>query len=289
MHQMLFEMARGNFNIQIPLEGPEDELETLAVLFNMVAEELGDFALSRGAAGMHDAQRFVTAATLVFDPGCRLRDFSAEVPEMLGYEPTALAGLHIRDIVTPATYELLCEEQEQEGAREAPSLLPLDFVTGQGLLLAAQCSILRLAGGSGTLVSFMVPFHRVIHATATAVPGAELRPRSGHRRSDWRLVHTVYQYIMGHLHQPLPPVKSLANLFGTNEHKLQDVFRHFFKTSIYQFYCNERLERASLMIRQSEKSLKTVALECGFNNYTNFSKAFKRYFGMSPKEVGREI
>ena len=38
MHQMLFEMARGNFNSRIPLSLFDDELETLVVLINMVAE-----------------------------------------------------------------------------------------------------------------------------------------------------------------------------------------------------------------------------------------------------------
>ena len=40
MHQMLFEMARGNFNSRIPLSSNDDELETLVVLINMVAEEM---------------------------------------------------------------------------------------------------------------------------------------------------------------------------------------------------------------------------------------------------------
>ena len=40
IHQMLFEMARGNFNSSIPLSSNDDVLETLVVLINMVAEEM---------------------------------------------------------------------------------------------------------------------------------------------------------------------------------------------------------------------------------------------------------
>lgn len=35
LHQMLFEMARGNFSNRIPLSSYDDELETLVVLVNM--------------------------------------------------------------------------------------------------------------------------------------------------------------------------------------------------------------------------------------------------------------
>jgi len=40
IHQMLFEMARGNFNTRIPLSSNDEQLETLVVLINMVAEEM---------------------------------------------------------------------------------------------------------------------------------------------------------------------------------------------------------------------------------------------------------
>ena len=31
-------------------------------------------------------------------------------------------------------------------------------------------------------------------------------------------------------------------------------------------------------------SFKTIAIDCGFNNYAHFSGSFKRYKGVSPKE-----
>ena len=51
IHQMLFEMARGNFNSRIPLitnNDENDELETLIVLINMVAEEMKESIFNFG-------------------------------------------------------------------------------------------------------------------------------------------------------------------------------------------------------------------------------------------------
>jgi transcriptional regulator GlxA family with amidase domain len=89
------------------------------------------------------------------------------------------------------------------------------------------------------------------------------------------------------LEEPLPSLKELSKLFGTNEYKLKDGFRHFFKTSIYKFYTVERLKRAYLMIQQTTIPLKNIAIMNGFTDYPNFSKSFKKQFGISPNEIAR--
>ncbi|HEX8014403.1 MAG TPA: AraC family transcriptional regulator, partial [Flavobacterium sp.] len=89
------------------------------------------------------------------------------------------------------------------------------------------------------------------------------------------------------LTEPLPSIKELARQFGTNDFKLKDGFRHFFHTSIYKFYTEQRLKRAYLMIEQTDIPLKNISFMNGFNSYPNFSKSFKKQFGFSPKELGR--
>ena len=68
---------------------------------------------------------------------------------------------------------------------------------------------------------------------------------------------------------------------------MKDGFRYFFKTSIYQFYNEERLKRACFMIEHTQIPLKNISIMNGFNNYPNFSKSFKKRFGFSPYEVKR--
>jgi transcriptional regulator GlxA family with amidase domain len=76
-------------------------------------------------------------------------------------------------------------------------------------------------------------------------------------------------------------------LFDTNVYKLKQGFREFFKTSIYNFYHEERLKRAHLMIQQTKIPLKEIALMNGFNTYLNFYKAFRKRYQYSPSEVER--
>lgn len=101
------------------------------------------------------------------------------------------------------------------------------------------------------------------------------------------LIQRVLDYIQNHLEEPLPSTKELSVMFGTNEFTLKDSFRKVLKTSIYQFYNDERLKKAHQLILLTNIPLKEIALISGFNNYTNFYKAFKKRFNYPPSELNR--
>ena len=100
-------------------------------------------------------------------------------------------------------------------------------------------------------------------------------------------VQKVQEYIVNHLAEPLPSTKELSKMFGTNEFTLKESFREILKTSIYQYYNDERLQRSYFLIQQTALPLKEVAFVCGFNEYTNFYKAFKKKYKCNPNQVLR--
>lgn len=100
--------------------------------------------------------------------------------------------------------------------------------------------------------------------------------------SQEEIIKNIHDYILANLEEPLPLLKKLAKQFGTNEFKLKKGFRHYFNTSVYQFYNDKRLDRAQQLIRQTPLPLKEVAYQSGFNSYFNFSKAFKKKYGYAP-------
>jgi AraC-like DNA-binding protein len=103
-----------------------------------------------------------------------------------------------------------------------------------------------------------------------------------------QLIQKVQDYILNHLEEDLPSTKALAQMFGTNEFILKQNFRTLFKTSVYQYYNDERLKKARLLIEQTTIPLANIALVSGFNNYTNFYKAFKKKYNQSPSDLGRQ-
>ena len=107
------------------------------------------------------------------------------------------------------------------------------------------------------------------------------------KESEGSIIHKVQEYILNHLEEPLPSTNELSKMFGTNEFTLKESFRDILNTSIYQFYNDERLKRAFFLIEHTFIPLKEIAFKCGFNDYNNFSKAFKKKYNHSPSDVIR--
>ena len=101
------------------------------------------------------------------------------------------------------------------------------------------------------------------------------------------MIQKVQEYILNHLEEALPATKELSKMLGTNEFTLKYNFRTIAKTSIYQFYNDERLKKAHFLIQQTSIPLKEISFLCGFNDYTNFFKAFKKKYQYAPSELNR--
>lgn len=125
------------------------------------------------------------------------------------------------------------------------------------------------------LANYLSPFNNFTHPI---LPGNDAASA---------IIQKVQDYILNHLEEPLPSTNELSKMFGTNEFTLKESFRNILKTSIYQFYNDERLKKADFLIQQTNISLKEIAFLCGFNEYTNFYKAFKKKYKLSPSDLTR--
>lgn len=283
MHQMLFEMARGNFNSRIPLSPYDDELETLVVLINMVAEEMKESVFHGGYVNTHSTPPFIAQTTFVLDSSFFIKSFTPEVTCFLGYSESELIDLPLACIITPTSLELL--QELLEASISFPATIALDFTPKEHLPFSVSCSIGKLINRPEIILNLVTPVRQDSYPILVYENENEKQIKT--RKADALLIQKLYDYILAHLEEPLPSVKLLSGEFGTNEHKLKDGFRHFFKTSIYQFYNDERLKRAYFMIEHTMIPLKNISVMNGFNNYPNFSKSFKRRFGFSPFEMKR--
>jgi PAS domain S-box-containing protein len=287
MHKMLFEMARGNFNNQIPLSSYDDEIETLVVLVNMVAEELRESVFHSGFVNPYIIHRMITPVTFIIDENCCIKNVNQGALEILGYDAAEMVNRPIRQFLKNELEDMSLMERKAVWERFlSGEIITMHFITFKKLLVSAECSISRLSDGKSAVLSFVAPFLQLNESGPESLE-IKLNKQYSFSRADARLMQRVYDYILANLSDPLPSVKELARQFGTNDFKLKDGFRYFFHTSIYKFYTKERLNRAYLMIEQTDIPLKKISFMNGFNSYPNFSKSFKKQFGLCPKELGR--
>ncbi|MBD0724766.1 hypothetical protein B6A10_06200 [Flavobacterium sp. L1I52] len=283
IYQMLFEMARGNFNSNIPLSAIDDELETLAVLINMVAEEMRESIFHDGFVNTHQSNQNVNHISFIFDQSLSIKSFTSKIGSCLGFSDSELQEQSLSAILNKTSFISL--ERAVSRLETEPITIVLDFITKERLIVTVSCSISKLYNSSELLLNFDTIVRQNSYSSLALKNDDNSVVKT--RRVDAILIQKVYDYIIAHLEEPLPSLKDLSRQFGTNEYKLKSGFRYFFKTSIYQFYNEERLKRAYFMIEHTVLPLKNISVVNGFNNYPNFSKSFKKRFGISPNELIR--
>ncbi|MBD1435118.1 helix-turn-helix transcriptional regulator [Sphingobacterium sp. DN00404] len=84
-----------------------------------------------------------------------------------------------------------------------------------------------------------------------------------------------------------PTQKELARVATINESKLRTGFKKYYGTTIYDFITRLRMvEARRLIMEEKNNNMNEIAMLVGFKHQSNFTRAFKRYYGLSPTEVG---
>lgn len=168
-----------------------------------------------------------------------------------------------------------------DAARKGYRLIrPNGEVLSRLLGLCRRIPALRRDGGfgSGTLLyaavaQFLVYLNRAYFDTPEAV-----------RRdvTESAIVNRVVGYIEGRLADTLS-LDGLAEAFHLSKFHLNRQFKRFTGLTIYQFILKKRLISARSML-QAGVPVTQACMACGFGDYSNFLKAFKREFGRSPSQ-----
>ena len=110
----------------------------------------------------------------------------------------------------------------------------------------------------------------------------EISDSAGHEVTENEQINQIVSYINNHFNEDLS-LEYLADQFYLSKYYLSHQFKQFTGLSLYQFIMKKRLTIARNML-MSGKNVTEACTECGFNDYSNFLKAFKREFGEKPSE-----
>lgn len=84
-----------------------------------------------------------------------------------------------------------------------------------------------------------------------------------------------------------PTIAQLARASGLNVLKLKRGFKQLFGLGVYGLFQRERMHEARRRLSQDETSVGRVAAELGYVNASHFAAAFRKQFGVAPREIGR--
>ncbi|MEX0302478.1 MAG: GlxA family transcriptional regulator [Leisingera sp.] len=88
------------------------------------------------------------------------------------------------------------------------------------------------------------------------------------------------------LEEPEPP-SVLARQAGISARQLERLFRSQLNATPKQYYMQLRLRRAYFLLTQTHMSVLDIALACGFQASSHFSKCFRNEYGMTPAQMQR--
>ncbi len=123
---------------------------------------------------------------------------------------------------------------------------------------------------------------------AVQVNVQESQPRSdGTGKLSARQLARVLGMIESRIDQDVS-LTELADAAGLSRYHFARCFRGSLGVSPVQHVINRRLERASKLLTASRMPVIEVALACGYDNTSNFARAFKQRYGVTPTQFARQ-
>lgn len=104
-----------------------------------------------------------------------------------------------------------------------------------------------------------------------------------------QLVNQIKEYLDANYRKNITN-QMLAVRFGFVASYLSSIFKEYYKTTPSDYMVHKRMEEARYLLASGEEKIKDVAAAVGYEDPLYFSKVFKRYAGVSPKEfvAGKE-
>lgn len=99
-------------------------------------------------------------------------------------------------------------------------------------------------------------------------------------------LNQVIDFIEAHLDSNLQ-LEELAQQAGMSQFYFSRLFKQSLGITPHQYVIQQRVDRATQLLRQGELSLAEIALSCGFANQGHLNRHFKRLTGRTPKQMAR--
>ncbi|WP_298370793.1 AraC family transcriptional regulator [uncultured Lutibacter sp.] len=84
-----------------------------------------------------------------------------------------------------------------------------------------------------------------------------------------------------------PSLSDLAKKVGLNIKKLKTDFKEFYGVPVFTFLLNYKMERAKKLLQEQQLNVNEIASNLGYSNSSHFIAAFKRKFGITPKQFAK--
>lgn len=86
-----------------------------------------------------------------------------------------------------------------------------------------------------------------------------------------------------------PSIKEIVQRYSISEYLLKDGFKKLYNNTVYGLILDKKLEIAKARLEEGELKVKEIAFELGYENPSHFIAAFKKKYGITPKQFTKTL
>lgn len=101
------------------------------------------------------------------------------------------------------------------------------------------------------------------------------------------IIVQVHEYLMEHMEERIT-IEELAKKFLINKTTLKQVFKKIYGTSMAAHMKEHRMEKAALLLKNSDANIAQIAKTVGYESQSKFSESFQETYGILPSEYRKK-
>lgn len=94
------------------------------------------------------------------------------------------------------------------------------------------------------------------------------------------------EIVINNMNNP-PSLSDLAKEVGLNIKKLKSDFKEFYGVPVFSFLLNYKMELAKKLLQENKLNVNEISSHLGYSSSSHFIAAFKRKFGITPKQFSK--
>lgn len=117
-------------------------------------------------------------------------------------------------------------------------------------------------------------------------PFLEVSPNANASSND--TIYRAAQYLMQNFRQPLT-LECVASQLGISKRQLSRLFSQTIHIGFHQYLLDLRTEYAKNLLENTKIPITDIAFQAGFESQRTFNRAFRDFYGMSPREYRKSL
>jgi len=283
--ELLKSLAKGDFSKRIELSVAKDELDSIALLLNMLSEEWQERILHLSFIRPDSSYQYSTPLLLELDVSGVLVNSTYSSLRALDIPWGALGTLQIGDLLTSESKEQLIQGLKHIATASLETVSFGILFNHTSLLQHYQAHLQCFHKEKRYQLTL---YHlRIQNTLPFMLDATEKRKLKQHSYEEIK-IQKIHDYLHQHpMEEPLH-LDYLCKQFGINQYSLKTRFKELYQTSLYQYYLNLRMNYAYLLIMKTHMPLNKISSMTGFKNYHNFFRNFMNVYGIKPNELRKK-